>query len=410
MLKVLHFADLHLGVENYGKLNTKTGLNTRVEDFLAAFDFLVATGIKEKVDLVIFTGDAFRDRNPNPTLQREFAKRISKFIHAEIPVVLLVGNHDLPRVKNRANTLEIYKVLNIPGVTVVDEDKIYQIKTSKGYVQIAGIPWDYFLNLFLAIKSSQKTTDLTDKMEEQLKARIDNLADQLDPDTPSILAGHLPLGAGFGSEQELEIELDVFLNPKIIKNPKFDYVALGHMHRFQELSDNPLAIYPGNLEKVDFGERKQDKGFVITEIPQKKDKKGIDKLSKQTISKFYSTFQRRFIEIQFNLKDFPKPTDLINQISGQRTKLNGAIVKLTLEGSKTDFTKIDYKKLNEILSTTFHYILKKNFTNRTKKRSDLTIEATPLEAFEKYLKIIKTPKNQIADLKEEAKKLIQNLE
>ncbi len=408
MLKVLHFADLHLGIENYGKLNPKTGLNTRVEDFLAAFDVLTEKGISEKVDLVVFAGDAFRDRNPNPTLQREFAKRISKLVQNKIPVVLLVGNHDLPRVKNRANTLEIYKVLNIPDITVIDSAETVKVKTRKGYVQIVGIPWDYFLNLFLALKagSKNKPEKMHNLLEEQIKAKINDFAEKLDPDIPSILLAHLPLGHNFGSEQDLEMELDVFLKKEVVLNSHFDYVGLGHMHRFQKLSESPLAIYSGSLERVDFGEKDEDKGFVIIDLPQKKDKKS----HPVTAAQFYPTAQRRFIEIEYSLDIFKDPTLVLDKIDDQKTKLNGTIVKVVLRGTKNALNQLDHNRLNDILKTTSHYQLKRVFTDQTKTRSDLTVEMLPLDTLAKYLKLVKTPQNKIETLKKEAQKIINELE
>lgn len=405
MLKVLHFADLHLGVENYGKLNPKTALNTRVEDFLKAFDLLVETGIKEKVDLVIFAGDAFRDRKPDITLQREFAKRLSKFIENKIPVVLLVGNHDLPRIKNRANTLEIYKVLNIPGVTVIDQTEMIKMKTRKGVVQIAGIPWDYFLNLFLALKADPKNKPekIKELVEEQIKAKITHFAEELDPKLPNILTAHLPFGHQFGSEQDLEIELDVFLNKEAIINPKFNYIALGHMHRFQKLSESPLTIYPGSLERVDFGERAEDKGFVIIDLPQQKDQE------KQTVSHFYSTAQRKFVEIEYDLRNYQDPDLVLEKITEDKEQFNNAIVKLILKGTKNDLSQFDYDKLNDIFKIAFHYQLKREFSDKTKTRSDLTVEMTPIDTLEKYLKLTKTPQDKIETLKKEAQKVMAEI-
>ena len=52
-MKLLHFADIHIGMENYSKLDPKTGLSTRLLDFLATFDFIVDTAIKEDCDALI---------------------------------------------------------------------------------------------------------------------------------------------------------------------------------------------------------------------------------------------------------------------------------------------------------------------------------------------------------------------
>ncbi len=94
-MKLLHFADAHIDMANYGKHDPETGLPLRVLDFLRALDTIVNAAISEKVDMVIFAGDAYKDRSPAPTFQREWGKRIIRLSRAKIPTLLLVGNHDL---------------------------------------------------------------------------------------------------------------------------------------------------------------------------------------------------------------------------------------------------------------------------------------------------------------------------
>ena len=77
-MKILHLADLHLGVESYGRIDPATGLSTRLLDFLSALDQVVDYALKNKVDLVLFCGDAYKSRDPSQTQQREFAKRIKR--------------------------------------------------------------------------------------------------------------------------------------------------------------------------------------------------------------------------------------------------------------------------------------------------------------------------------------------
>ena len=74
-IRLLHFADLHVGMENYGRLDPATGVNGRVLDFLHRFDELIDYGLEREVDVVIFAGDAFKARTPTPTYQRAFARR-----------------------------------------------------------------------------------------------------------------------------------------------------------------------------------------------------------------------------------------------------------------------------------------------------------------------------------------------
>src|SRR4030066_1293096 len=119
MLTILHFADAHIDMANYGRHDTLSGMPMRVQDFLKSLDTIVNTAIAEKVDLVLFAGDAYKDRNPTPTFQREWGRRIIRLSKAGIPTLLLVGNHDLSPAMGRANAMEEYSTLEVPHVGVL---------------------------------------------------------------------------------------------------------------------------------------------------------------------------------------------------------------------------------------------------------------------------------------------------
>ena len=70
-MKILHTADIHIGVENYGKIDPETRTSTRLSDFLRSFDEIVSFAIQETVDLVIIAGDAYKSRNPSQWLPIE---------------------------------------------------------------------------------------------------------------------------------------------------------------------------------------------------------------------------------------------------------------------------------------------------------------------------------------------------
>ena len=91
MMRILHFSDLHIGVENYGRIDPETGLSTRLGDFLDSFDQVVEFALNESVDLVLLAGDAYKGRDPTQTHQREFAKRLNRLSQAGIPTFLLVA-------------------------------------------------------------------------------------------------------------------------------------------------------------------------------------------------------------------------------------------------------------------------------------------------------------------------------
>src|SRR4030043_396909 len=140
-MKIVHFADLHLGVESYGRIDPATGISSRLLDFLAALDQVVDYAINNTVDIVIFSGDAYKSREPSQTQQREFAKRINRRISNDIPIFIVTGNHDLPNAVGKATATEIFDTLEIKNVYVSNRPEVYRIETKSGPLQVASLPW-----------------------------------------------------------------------------------------------------------------------------------------------------------------------------------------------------------------------------------------------------------------------------
>jgi exonuclease SbcD len=260
-IRLLHFADLHVGMENYGRLDSATGVNGRVLDFLHRFDELIDYGLEREVDLVIFAGDAFKTRRPNPTYQRAFARRVKRLADAGVPIVLLVGNHDLPTMAQQANSIDIFRTLDVPNVVVGWEEEVHLIETRRGPVQVAAVPYPVRQRL-LSQKEYRGLSirELDDELQTVVAKVIQAMAKQLDPDIPSVLAAHLSVsGALFGSERSVMLGRDAVVLKSVLADPAWDYVALGHIHMHQSLNgdDHPPVVYSGSLERIDSGEEGQ---------------------------------------------------------------------------------------------------------------------------------------------------------
>ncbi|MBA4399064.1 MAG: hypothetical protein C0396_04240 [Anaerolinea sp.] len=159
MIKVLHFADAHIDIANYGRHDPVSGLPYRVLDFLKALDTIVDAAIQEKVDLVIFAGDAYKDRSPSPTYQREWGKRIMRLSRAAIPTLLLVGNHDLSPATGRAHAMQEYDTLDVSGVHVLGQPALLTPKDLDGLqVQVMALPW-----ITLQLDGRQRIKRCTDR-------------------------------------------------------------------------------------------------------------------------------------------------------------------------------------------------------------------------------------------------------
>ena len=210
-------------------------------DFLATFDEVVDYALDNAVDLALFAGDAYKSRDPSQTHQREFARRIARLTEGGVPVFLLLGNHDLPHVASRATALDIFPTLSVPNVTIGDRLDTYVVQTAAGPVQIVALPW-IRRSAFLAREETRSLT--IDQIDRQLQERVTNLVawqvESLDPAMPALLTAHVSLNtARTSSEQSMLLGRDPVLMLSALARPELDYVALGHIHRHQVLSEIP---------------------------------------------------------------------------------------------------------------------------------------------------------------------------
>lgn len=349
MIKFIHTADVHFGMENYGKLDPETGIHTRLLDFDKAFSFCVDFAIKEEVDLFVFSGDAYKTANPTPTHQKLLFKSLLKLHQANIPIVLVVGNHDNPLSFGKAHALEVFGQIPFSGFHVFSKPEILKIDTKSGPVQIVGIPWPTRNTLSLNKYQNAAYQDITKLISAGVTSILKSLAQELDPNIPSILSAHLTVSNGIfsGSEKRAIYGTDPMFMPSQLAIEPFDYVALGHLHRFQDLNKNgyPSVVYSGSIERIDFGERKEEKGFCLVTIKEKGD----------TSYEFIPTPTRPFIQIEVKLNDY---TDQTEQILEEIEKYNieNAVVKIVYFVPVGLKDKADLKTIQKVCSNV-HYLV-----------------------------------------------------
>ncbi len=300
-INVLHFADIHIGMENYGHIDSGSGINSRVIDFLRRLDEVIDYGLSHDVDLVIFAGDAFKTRDPSPTLQREFARRVKRFVDADVPLVMLVGNHDLPAMEKKASSIDIYRTLGVPNVIVGWEEALHVIETKHGKLQVATAPYPMRHRLLAQAEHRGKSIEELDKaLQDIVGDNIRALAEQLDPTLPSILTGHFTVsGATYGSERSVMIGRDVAVLKSVLSDGPWDYMALGHIHKHQNLNEGryPAMVYSGSLERIDFGEEKEAKGFCWVEVEKS-----------NTTWQFVEINARPFVTVSLDVREEDDPT------------------------------------------------------------------------------------------------------
>jgi len=403
-MKFLHLADIHLGMENYGHIDPSTGLHTRVKDFIKCFSFAIDIALEEKVDLVIFAGDAYKNSNPNPTHQREFAKQIYRLSEAGIPVVLINGNHDNPVSFGKATSLDIFGTLQVPKARIVTEPELLNIETKAGPVQIFGLPWPT-KNLFLSKEEYKDFTDeeVTKEIQKRVSKTILKFARMIKPGIPAIFAAHLAVAEATysGSERSVIIGSDPVFPTQMLAQKEFNYVALGHIHKFQDLNldSHTPVVYPGSIERINFGEEKDDKGFCLVNIEGGK-----------TSYEFIPVPARRFITIDITIPQGANSTNVLLQ-EIEKHDLTDAIVRVFFTMPE-GVDSLDFSKINSALEKAFLVatIAEKPRPVERIQRIEISEDLGMLEAMDKYIQ--NNPELvPLADkLKTRAQKLEQELE
>ena len=347
-MRILHFSDLHLGVETHGRVDPSTGLHTRVRDFVRSLGFLCSVAIEEAVDLVLFTGDLYKNCDPTPTHQREFATQVRALQRAGIPLVMIVGNHDLPAAFGKATSLDIFATLEVGGTRVVRTPEMVTVPTASGPLQVAGLPWPSRHNLRAHESYKDLSQEETTRAIEQIcTAQIEEFACLREPESPAILAGHLAASAATysGSERSALIGSDPTFLTGVLANSAFDYVALGHVHRFQDLNPTatPPVVYAGSIERVDFSEENEEKGFCLVEIAQ------VEEGGWKSSYEFVPTPARRFVTIAVDAESQRDPTaTVVAAIKGE--SIADAVVRLQYTVAR-DAKPVDAAALHTALSS-----------------------------------------------------------
>ncbi len=398
MVRILHFADAHIDMANYGRHDPATGLPIRVLDFLKSLDEIIAQAIEQKVDLVIFAGDAYKDRSPSPTIQREWGRRIMRLSRANIPTILLVGNHDTSPALGRANTLESFQTLEVPNVLVIDKPQFLNPSDLWGLpVQILALPWiprsSLIANLGL---NSLDLKNINEQIEERLTSLITDWLGKANPALPCILTAHATVqGAKYGAERSIMLGNDFMLSGSLLRDARLDYVALGHIHSAQNLNEgnHPPIVYPGSIERVDFSEAFDKKYYVIADIER----------GKTTVNWHELQGVRPFVNLLLTLHDTEDVKKSIFDIIPPREQLNDAIVRLIIEYPLDQEAIIPDNEIRDYCSGAFEFQLIKHpiHSSRSRLPDDQSInDLTPSELLELYLRAHQTGNEGKDELRE----------
>ncbi len=403
-LNLLHLADIHFGMENYGRLDPATGLNRRLLDFARSTHYAIDYALEHDVHLAIFAGDIYKHRDPDPSWQREFARCVRRLVDAQVPVVILIGNHDLPNTLGKAHAVEIFDTLPLDKVTVMAKPEMHFIETRAGQVQVAGFP--YLTRSFVLSREQYKDKPLEEVnqlMMEQAELIFRQLAERVDPNLPAILTVHGSVtNAILSSEQSIMmVGHDPIIPLSVLTHPAWDYVALGHIHRHQDLNEgqHPPVVYSGSIERIDFGEEREDKGFVWADV-----RKG------HTTYEFVPVPARPFVTIRLDAQE-GDPLVLLDAELEQRD-VTDAVVRVIITVAAEQGDLIQERQIRERLSAAYLVagIVKEEVQTVPRSRdSELTESLGPIQALERFISTNPDYADRQEALLERAQLLLQEI-
>lgn len=348
MIKILHLSDIHMGSGfSHGRVNPETGINTRLEDFINCLRICIDRAIAEPVDLVLFAGDAFPDATPPPYVHEAFASQFRRLADAQIPVILLVGNHDQHSQGNGGASLSIYRTLVVPGFIVGDTITTHRLNTRNGEIQVITLPWLNRSTLLTRPETEGLAlAEVNELLIERLQPVLEAEIRRKDASLPTVLLGHLMADrANLGAEKLLAVGKGFTIPISMLIRPELDYVALGHVHKHQNLNptNDPPIIYPGSIERVDFSEEKEDKGYILLEVEP-------GKVNWQ----FCPLPARPFLTIEIDVSKEEDPNQaILNAIAKQ--DITDRVVRLIYKLRSEQLDLINNAAIDRVLQTAHSY-------------------------------------------------------
>src|SRR5574341_514596 len=268
-MKFIHISDSHLGAATLGRKLSPAGVSQREEDICNVFAYAIDKIIELKPDFILHSGDLFHSVRPSNRIIDFALRQFLKLSQAQIPTVIISGNHDSPKQRALGSIYSIFEVF--PHIYPVYKGK-YEARE---------------LNLSQSKNSLQVLVHciphcLTDELfqEELQKVKITN------PDSVNILMLH---GVVSGIPEFSMGEFAEQMIPDSYFQAGFDYVALGHYHKFTQVEER--VFYAGSTERISFNEIGQEKGFL--EISLDKSVHSLAKLG----HKFHSVPARAMLDL-----------------------------------------------------------------------------------------------------------------
>jgi exonuclease SbcD len=304
----------------------------------------------------------------------------------------------------RAHALEELNTLEVANVHVVDGPRMLKPEDLGGVeVQVLTLPW--FTRSSMAAHLGIKGVDRVEvhkALEKRITTLVQEWLEQVDPQIPIILTAHASVqGAVYGGERTVMLGNDIVIPISLVKDERLDYVALGHIHKAQDLNEtgHPPIVYPGSIERVDFGEAGDDKFFVIASVEK----------GKTEVDWRQLTGIRPFIDRRVALETEEGVTQVLIAALPEAGEMADAIVRLTVEYPREWEAAIDEASIRAHAAEAleFHLVKRPHWKTRIRLAEDEAVgKLSPLDLLERYFQASEIDEEEAKVLGELAAKII----
>lgn len=256
-MRFLHTSDWHLGKTLKGR--------SRSDEHESALTEVLDIAKREKIDCMLITGDMFDSHAPPPEAERLAFEFFSELHRSHIAAVVIGGNHDHP--KRLAAIRDILGLLQIhirPEPVRPADGGVVTIEKNGESARVAVLPFVSIGKVEDAAKLMGPEIERYQAYAERIGGMCSLLSESFSAHTVNLLMAHLFVDGAATCRSEREVHV---ARPYAVSAQRFPttahYVALGHLHRPQEISAPSRALYAGSLLQLDFGEQDQEKRIVI---------------------------------------------------------------------------------------------------------------------------------------------------
>ena len=354
-MKILTFADLHLGVSTYGRIDPETNLNTRVLNALKSLDEMIDYAIRKNIKVIVFAGDAYKNSLQPPTITKEFNTRIRKALDHGIKVLILDGNHDVDKMETKKSPLNVFSDLKVQNSFQTRFHKEVELEVDDEKVKFVFLP--------------------TYHTKESIEEIVENTEYT---GVPIVYIFHGTYRGALLNEWNIA-DKETYIDPEIFDKEGVAAVVSGHLHKHQTMYNSPLVYYVGSLQRVDFSEEKQPKGFVVLDVER----------DSSVTYDFIELESQKFFTLDLDLIGVEEETnEILESLKMFKSKIKDSILRIRVDVDKS--TTINEKTIYEYARTigveSVLDIQKKYKRSETIRNSDLTEHVNELDSLEMYFK------------------------